>query len=88
MSFMITVCKPRSDDFEANVKTLKDELDCIFIPERKCWVGEFAADAYLDQVIVCGEFVLQMEECPLSSLPRQELCRRIDMCADFKGPNG
>lgn len=85
MSFMITVAKPLSRDFQDNVRCMKEELDMIYVPERKCWVGEVCAEAYEDVMRVCGEFVLDMDECPIQSLPKDDLLRRIDMCADLEG---
>jgi hypothetical protein len=57
MDFMITVAVPLSGDrFAESVQELKD-AGMFYVHERKCWVGEIAADLYDDVFNVVGEFV-------------------------------
>lgn len=82
MSFMITVAVPRpGDNWEKNKEEMKS-AGMQYIPERKCWIGEVASDAYDDVMTVVGEFVA--ESLHPSEITRDQVVKLIDSCADFK----
>lgn len=80
MEFIINVAVPLSGDaFRESVDVL-ELLDCIYIPERKCWAGEFDADFFSEEVRVIGTF----QTSSLATMTREQIVNAIDRCADFK----
>lgn len=78
--FRINVAVPRpGENFWEHVDVLKS-LECIYIPERKCWVGEFDGELFSDEVQVIGQFVTES----LRGMSRELIIAAIDQCADFK----
>lgn len=79
MSFLITVAVPKPNDFQANVDDMK-QAGMRYVPERRCWVGEIAADVYEDVLTVVGSFVADS----VAGWSNEDYVRQIDRCADFK----
>ena len=82
MSFMITVAVPIPGPFwQENIDQMK-VAGMRYIPQRKCWKGEIASDAYDDVMIVLGEFAV--ESLHPNAITQVEIVNLIDSCADFK----
>lgn len=78
MEFMITVAVPFGGDrFEESVQALKD-AGMFYVPERKCWVGEIAAEFYSDEFRIVGEFAWDSEHVARSYKYASGLNGRID----------
>ena len=82
MSFMITVAIPRRGPFWEENKSEMKTIGMQYIPERRCWIGEVASDAYDDVMIVLGEFAV--ESLHPNAITQAEIVNLIDSCADFK----